>query len=115
VTALTDLLRQRYGGAEPQLGAFRRRGVYTDSSVATAVKPRLPQAFVLGRDAYAAVDVEQVRAYDERMTRFYLEQGMSVPNGGCSRHSAERVKSAAALNGRDRLVAALQGLGFWLR
>lgn len=88
---------------------------YAEDSVPTAVKPRLPQAVVLGRDSYARIDAEQVRAYDQRMTEFYLEQGMNVPNGGWSLHSAERVRSAAALNGRDRLVAALQGLGFALR
>ena len=88
---------------------------YADVSVRTVVKPRLPQAAVLGRDGYAPVDEALVRAYDQRMTEFYRENNMNVPSGGWSLHCAERVKDASALHGRDRLVAALQGLGFALR
>jgi len=80
-----------------------------------AIKPRLPQSVVLGRDSYRSVDAELVRDYDRRMTEFYAEQRMDVPAGGWSRHSAERVKSAASLNGRHRLAEALKARGFGLR
>ncbi len=87
---------------------------YAESSAA-AIKPRLPQSVVLGRDRYRAVEPELVRAYDAQMAAFYAEQKMDVPAGGWSLHSAERVKSAASLNGRHRLVEALKARGFGLR
>jgi nitroreductase len=88
---------------------------YAESLSASAIKPRLRQSVVLGRDRYQPVDVEAVREYDERMAAFYREQKMDVPSGGWSLHSAERVKSAASLNGRHRLVEALKARGFGLR
>lgn len=88
---------------------------YADASVATAVKPRLPQSVVLSRNRYAAVSQDAVRRYDQVMSEFYAQQGMDVPAGGWSVHSARRVQSAASLNGRHRLVEALRGLGFELR
>lgn len=88
---------------------------YAESKSSAAIKPRLPQSVVLGRDRYATFDAEQVRDYDARMTQFYTEQRMDVPAGGWSLHSAQRVKSAASLNGRHRLVEALKGRGFGLR
>lgn len=80
-----------------------------------AVKPRLPQSVVLSTDRYQPVSREVVADYDRTMIDFYIEQRMDVPAGGWSVHSAERVKSAAALNGRDRLVEALRTRGFGLR
>jgi len=88
---------------------------YADAVAATAIKPRLPQAVVLGRDRYRPVDADLVAAYDQRMTRFYEEQRMDVPAGGWSLHSAQRVQRAASLHGRHRLVEALKGRGFGLR
>lgn len=88
---------------------------YADGSVPTAVKPRLPQAVVLSRNAYAPMSQEAVQRYDQVMTEFYTQQGMDVPAGGWSVHSARRVQSAASLNGRHRLTEALQNLGFGLR
>lgn len=82
-----------------------------------AVKPRLPRDVVLHRDVYGNVgdQLAQIDDYDGRMTRFYTEQQMSVPAGGWSIHSAQRVASVAALRGRDRLRDALGKLGFELR
>ncbi|HWA72395.1 MAG TPA: NADPH-dependent oxidoreductase [Polyangiaceae bacterium] len=88
---------------------------YADGSVATAVKPRLPQSVVLSRNTYGAVSQDAVRRYDQVMTEFYSAQGMQVPAGGWSLHSARRVQSAAALNGRHRLLETLHNLGFPLR
>ncbi|RYZ10066.1 MAG: NADPH-dependent oxidoreductase [Myxococcales bacterium] len=87
---------------------------YADSASA-AIKPRLPQSVVLGRDRYQPLNAELVREYDERMTAFYGEQQMQVPAGGWSLHSAQRVKNAASLSGRHRLVEALKARGFGLR
>jgi nitroreductase len=90
---------------------------YADPASPAAIKPRLPQQVVLGKDIYQHLDAERevVRAYDQTMTGFYVEQKMPVPAGGWSLHSAQRVQGPAALNGRDRLAAALRGLGFALR
>jgi len=88
---------------------------YADANVTTAVKPRLPQSVVLSRNAYRAVSEAEVRRYDQIMTDFYTEQGMEVPVGGWSVHSARRVQSSGSLNGRHRLVEALKSLGFVLR
>jgi len=87
---------------------------YAESATA-AIKPRLPQSVVLGRDRYQAVSAEVVRDYDRRMADFYTAQRMDVPAGGWSLHSAQRVKTAASLNGRHRLVEALKARGFGLR
>lgn len=88
---------------------------YADSSVVTAVKPRLPQSVVLSRNTYNAVSHDAVQRYDRVMTDFYTGQEMDVPAGGWSVHSARRVQSAASLNGRHRLAKALENLGFGLR
>lgn len=88
---------------------------HVDPAVKTAVKPRLPQSVVLGTDCYRRVSREVIAEYDRAMTEFYTEQRMEVPAGGWSIHCAERVKNAAALHGRDRLVEALKGRGFELR
>jgi nitroreductase len=83
-----------------------------------AVKPRLPQRVVLHRNGYGSVSAEQqphVDEYDGRMVQFYTEQQMSVPAGGWSIHSSQRVATVGALRGRDRLRLALQNLGFELR
>ena len=88
---------------------------YADLAAPTAVKPRLPQSVVLGTDRYRPVARDAVQDYDRTMTDFYAEQGMPVPAGGWSLHSAQRVRNRAALNGRDRLVEVLNARGFELR
>jgi nitroreductase len=102
---------------ELPVGVFALFGLcvgYAESSGAV-IKPRLPQSVVLGRDRYEPVNEAVVRDYDSRMAEFYTQQRMAVPAGGWSLHSAQRVKSAESLNGRDRLVEALKGRGFSLR
>jgi len=86
-----------------------------DPNVKTTIKPRLPQSVVLSKDVYQRVRREIVAQYDELMTEFYATQGMEVPAGGWSRHSAQRVRSAKSLNGRDRLKELLVSHGFALR
>jgi nitroreductase len=90
---------------------------WPDGAAAGAVKPRLPQAVVVHRDAYGRSDERHsaIDGYDRRMQRFYTEQRMPVPEGGWSIHSAKRVASTAALRGRDVLRQALGRLGFELR
>jgi nitroreductase len=88
---------------------------YPDPDVKTAIKPRLPQSVVLSHDTYKPIERQIVAKYDELMSAFYSTQGMQVPAGGWSLHSAKRVQSAKSLNGRDRLKELLVGHGFALR
>ena len=90
---------------------------FADPEREVAVKPRLPQSVIVHSDRYDPSPLSRgdVAAYDERMSRFYAEQGMEVPRGGWSVHSAQRVASVASLRGRDLLRQALSRLGFELR
>jgi len=90
---------------------------WEDPAAAASIKPRLPQSVVLHRNHYTASQTlhDAVAAYDQLMQRFYGAQGMGVPDGGWSLHSAKRVASAAALNGRHVLRQTLARLGFDLK
>ncbi len=90
---------------------------WPDPNAQAAIKPRLPQPVVLHRDLYLLSESEHaaVAGYDALMQGFYSEQRMPVPEGGWSLHSAKRVASAAALNGRHVLRDVLGRLGFELK
>lgn len=84
---------------------------YEDPGRPAQVKPRLPQAAVLHREQYSLpAQVQPVRDYDTVMARFYASQGLRQPDW--TSHSANRVRTAQSLNGRDRLAEALHNLGF---
>lgn len=79
------------------------------------IKPRPPQEVMLHRETYSlAAQDGGVEAYNQAMARFYDQQGMKV-HGTWAVHSSKRVAGAESLSGRDRLVDALQALGFPLR
>lgn len=87
---------------------------WPDPSVATAVKPRLPQTAVLHRESYnAALQMPAVADYTPRMEAFQTEQGM--PDLAWPERVINRVRDAKALNGRDRMRDALGALGFQLK
>jgi nitroreductase len=91
---------------------------WPNADAPAAIKPRLPQRVVLHRDRYLLSDWERAAAlsgYDSLMQSFYREQGMPVAPGGWCLHSAKRVATAAALNGRHILRDALGRLGFELK
>lgn len=84
------------------------------AAVAGEVKPRLPQAAILHRDAYAVPDETAQRvAYDAVLGDFSRRQGMG--DDGWTQRIVNRIASVRALRGRDRLAATLRGLGFPLR
>ncbi|MDD3352498.1 NADPH-dependent oxidoreductase [Zoogloea sp.] len=86
-----------------------------DPQVPTAVKPRPAQSVVLHHEHYALPPQQAGLArYDQAMAAFYESQQMKV-RGTWSRHTARRIRDAAALTGRDRLVEALGKRGFKLR
>jgi len=79
-----------------------------------AVKPRLPQSVVLHHEAYALdAQREPIARYDETARAFQVAHGQAPV--GWRALIISRGRNAAALNGRDRLKAALRTLGFALR
>ncbi|MDO9236374.1 MAG: NADPH-dependent oxidoreductase [Aquabacterium sp.] len=88
----------------------------TQGNTPAAIKPRLPQNVVLHHERYTCVDQQMagVQAYNQAMAHFYATQNMAV-RGTWAVHSAKRIKDALALTGRDRLIQALQALGFKLK
>lgn len=87
---------------------------WPDSARPAAIKPRLPQRSVLFREQYATGDIDgEVSSYEAAMREFYASQ--KLPQASWAEHSLQRLKGADALRGRDRLTAALHGLGFQLR
>lgn len=78
------------------------------------VKPRLPQAAVLYRERHAAAGEAAHRAaYDAVLGAFSARNGVG-PEGWTGRVIG-RLARLTAMGGRDRLVAALRGLGFPLK
>ncbi|MCB1914813.1 MAG: nitroreductase family protein [Rhodocyclaceae bacterium] len=88
---------------------------YADASKPASIKPRPPQSVVLHHERYSLEQQDApLVAYDEAMARFYESQHMNV-RGTWSVHSSKRVAGPASLTGRDRLVEALDNLGFALK
>ena len=84
---------------------------YPDPTVATGVKPRLPQRAVLHREQYSAAgQSEAFVEYDERIRAFHREQKM--PEIDWTQQATTRVRTVASLHGRDRIREALDFLGF---
>jgi nitroreductase len=98
-------------------GAFAAFGLavgHPDPAAPGDVKPRLPQSLVLHREQYrAAEEPAAIAAYDEVLNRFSESQGLG-PQRWTDR-VMNRIGSAAALSGRDRMREALNALGFRLR
>jgi len=88
---------------------------YPDPLKPASVKPRLPQAAVLHKEQYDVSALETAaQSYNSTMTEFYRAQGMKN-DGPWDLHSLNRLRGPEALSGRDRLVEALNNLGFELR
>ena len=87
---------------------------YPDLSAGEDVKPRLRQSVIVHRERYAPSDeVDGIAAYDETLRGFQTSQGVAAI--GWREAVLNRLGSAKALNGRDKLVDALRELGFGLR
>jgi nitroreductase len=85
---------------------------YPDPDVKTDIKPRLPQAVVLHREAYARAPVHEFDSYDVRMKLFQRKQHM--PQAGWTSQASGRVSGPQAMSGRDGIRDALTRLGFRL-
>jgi nitroreductase len=87
---------------------------YEDPARAATVKPRLRQEAVLHREQYRLdVQLPEARAYDAVLAEFWKGQGMAPPDW--TRTAVSRVKAPESLHGREKLVEALQRMGFGLR
>ncbi len=86
-----------------------------DPARASAVKPRLPQKLVLFHERYAPqqAEAELVAGYDKELAAFSRSQGMGDVNW--SGRLFARMASVKGLNGRERMRAWMQALGFELR
>jgi nitroreductase len=98
-------------------GAFGVFGMcvgYASAAGATEVKPRLPQDVVVHHETYDTTGETAHRAaYDAVLESFAARQGMAVDTW--TRRVIGRMGKIAAMAGRDKLVATLQGMGFDLR
>ena len=84
------------------------------ASGASEVKPRLPQEVVLHREVYDTTHEQAHRAaYDARMSAFSARNEMAADTW--SMRVIGRTSKIAAMSGRDKLVAALNALGFELK
>lgn len=93
------------------VGVFGLCVGYADPKAAAEVKPRLSQDAILHIDGYDARDEAAHRAaYDAKLASFSRRNEM-VHHSWTQRVIA-RIGKTKALNGRDRLRAALNALGF---
>jgi hypothetical protein len=85
-----------------------------DEQYPAAVKPRLPQQAVLHEGRYRLEEQRpHIAAYDEAALAFQQAQGQAPI--GWVQTILNRSRSGASLNGRQRLRAALNALGFPLK
>jgi len=96
-------------------GVFGMCVGYGTEAAAGEVKPRLPQSVVLHHETYAVPNDEaQARsAYDALMSEFSARNEMAADTW--TKRVINRMGKLSALSGRDKLVAALNGLGFDLK
>jgi nitroreductase len=84
---------------------------HADPKAAAEVKPRLPQAAILHHDRYVVPDEAAQRgAYDAKLAAFSKRNEMV--HQSWTERVISRIAKTKALNGRDRLRAALSALGF---
>jgi len=87
---------------------------WPDPDRPASIKPRLPQAAVLHHERYA-LEPQQAAIDSYDATSRIFQHGQGLPTVGWIAQLLQRGASAASLNGRQRLGAALKALGFGLR
>ncbi len=96
------------------VAAFGMAIGHPDPARPAAIKPRLPQSVVLHRERYgSATEGEAIARYDETLSAFSHAQGMAADSW--TGRVLDRLGTAAALRGRERMREILKGLGFGLR
>ncbi len=98
-------------------GAFGVFGMcvgYASAVGATEVKPRLPQDVVIHYEVYDSTGESAHRkAYDGLLESFSARHGMAMDTW--TKRVIHRMGKLAALSGRERMVAALNAMGFGLK
>jgi hypothetical protein len=95
-------------------GVFGMCVGYASATAANEVKPRLPQDVVLHHEEYDATGERGHRAaYDALMGAFSARNEMAADTW--TKRVLGRMGKIAALSGRDKLVAALNAMGFELK
>jgi nitroreductase len=96
------------------MGVFGLCVGYAAPDAANEVKPRLPQDAILFRDTYGNPDEPRLRAaYDTKMAAFSARNEMTQDTW--TKRVIGRMGKIAAMGGRDKLVAALNAMGFPLK
>lgn len=87
---------------------------YADERVPAEVKPRLPQSAVLHRERYGVpAEMADRRAYDSVLADFSARHEMQATTW--TQRVLNRLGPLKAMNGREKLRAALATLGFEVR
>ncbi|MDR3531664.1 MAG: nitroreductase family protein [Rhodopila sp.] len=98
-------------------GAFGVFGMcvgFASPAAANEVKPRLPQDVVVHHDVYDATGEQAHRAaYDALMGTFSTRNQMAADTW--TRRVIGRMGKIAAMSGRDKMVSALNAMGFELK
>ncbi|MFT0861356.1 NADPH-dependent oxidoreductase [Ancylobacter sp. G4_0304] len=84
---------------------------WPDPAVATDVKPRIPQAALVHRDAYSIAGEEEALARADRHSLAFRREQNLDPKGWTAL-AIERLHSVASLKGRHLLRRQLERLGF---
>ena len=85
-----------------------------DAARPASIKPRLPQALVLHREQYGTAPVDDaIGGYDELIAGFNRSQ--QLPPARWTERTLERLRTVAALRGRDKLREQLGVQGFELK
>jgi nitroreductase len=105
---------QTVGLPQGAFGVFGLCVGYAAPTAASEVKPRLPQDVVLHHDVYdASNEPAQRAAYDALIGVFSARNEMAADTW--TSRVIGRMGKLAALSGRDKLVAALNKMGFELK
>ena len=87
---------------------------YPDREAKNEVKPRLPQSTVLHHERYdAAREATDRPAYDAEMAKFTARNDMQVTTW--TQRVLARMGPIRSMNGREKMRAALESLGFEIR
>ena len=96
------------------MGVFGMCVGYAAPGVANEVKPRLPQEAILYHNTYGNSNESKLRAaYDQKMAAFSQRNEMTQDTW--TKRVVGRMSKVAALGGRDKLVSALNAMGFQLK
>ncbi|EIN00479.1 nitroreductase [Paraburkholderia hospita] len=108
-----ELVAEELGLPAEAFAVFGLTVGYPDPNVVTDIKPRLAAPVVMHLERYEPEAIDALTRYDRAMNDFQRIQ--QLPEFNWTAQASRRVRGPEALSGRDRLVSALQTLGFGLK